>query len=144
MSDDEEEVEYDELEQIMADTCDLIDSLLKDISEVESKLNTLQRPLQHLHVDQLGDLEFLEKSSFRSTPFLFAKPGPAKLAGLDVSKRHSYKTIVGCLRNAILQQCTVDENGLITLTPAIQKMLETKEKKITFPGLLGYLRNVLL
>jgi hypothetical protein len=144
MSDDEEEVDYDELEQLLGTTCDLIDNLLKDISAIESKLNTLQRPLQHLHVDQLGDLEFLEKSSFRFTPFLFAKPEIAKFAGLDVSKRHSFATIVGCLRNAVLQQCTVDEDGLITLTPAIQKILEIKEKKTTFPGLLSCLRNVLV
>lgn len=144
MSDSEDDNEFLELEETLEETTVLIESMLKEVVALEARLATIKRPLQTLHVDQLGDLDFLKGSSFRQTEFKFAKTDVAVLAGLDPKKRHTFQKISECLRKAIIGQKLVNEDGMITLTKPIQKMFETKETIITFPGLLGCLRQVLV
>jgi len=144
MSDSEDEDEFLELEETLEATTTLIESMLKEVVSLEARLATIKRPLQALHIDQLGDLDFLKGSQFRQSEFKFAKSDVAVLAGLDPLKRHTFKKISECLRKAIIGQNLVNEDGLITLTKPIQKMFETKETMLTFPGLLGCLRKVLV
>jgi hypothetical protein len=144
MPDTEDEGEFLELEETLEATTALIESMLKEVISLETRLATMKRPLQAMHVDQLGDLDFLKGSSFRQTEFKFAKHDVAVLAGLDPKKRHTFQKISECLRKAIIGQKLVNEEGTITLTKPIQKMFETKETTITFPGLLGCLRQVLV
>jgi len=144
MSDSEDEDEFLELEETLSETANLIESMLKEVVSLESRLATIKRPLQALHVDQLGDLEFLKGSPFRKTELKFSKPDVAVLAGLDPSKRHTFQKISECLRKAIITQKLVSDDGLIILTKPIQKIIETKETVLTFPGLLGCLRQVLI
>lgn len=144
MSESEDEQGFEELEKGLQETCSLIESMLNEVEALEKRLLTIQRPLQNLHIEQLGELEFLSKSPFRQAEFKFSKPEVAALAELDPKKRHPFQKISECLRNAILAQNCVDEHGLITLPKAMQKMFETKDSHITFPGLLGYLRSVLV
>jgi hypothetical protein len=144
MSDTEDEEGFEEVEQTLEDTCILIETMLNEVTVLEQKLFNLQRPIQNLHIEQLGDLEFLASSPFRQTEFRFAKPEVAALAGLDIKKRHTFHKISECLRDAIIAQKCVDEQGIITLSKPLQKMFETKDTSMTFPALLGHLRSVLV
>lgn len=144
MSDTEDEEGFEELEQTLEDTCNLIESMLKEVTVLEQRLFNLQRPIQYLHIEQLGELEFLASSPFRQTEFKFATPEVAALAGLDIKKRHTFHTIAESLRNAIIAQNCVDERGIISLSKPLQKMFETKDTSMTFPALLGHLRFVLV
>ena len=144
MSDTEDEEGFEELEQTLEDTCNLIESMLKEVTVLEQRLFNLQRPIQYLHIEQLGELEFLASSPFRQTEFKFSKPEVAVLAGLDTKKRHSFHKISECLRDAIIAQKCVDEQGIIILNKPLQKMFETKDTSMTFPALLGHLRSVLV
>lgn len=144
MSDSDDTDSSNEIESAFSGTCEMIEQMLKEVSTLESRLKTMHRPLQNLHLDQLGDLEFLKGSSFRQTEFKFSSAAAATLVGLDASKRHAFQDIVKQLRHTIILKNLVREDGVIVLTKPMQKMFETKEKELTFPGLLGCLRAVLV
>jgi len=141
---EEDEHDFTELESTLEETANLIETMMKEVATLETRLHTIKRPIQDLHVEQLGELDFLSSSPFRQQEFKFAKPEVAVAAGLDPKKRHTFQKIAECLRQTLLAQKLVDEHGLIHLSKSLQKLFETKEDILSFPGLLGNLRAVLV
>jgi hypothetical protein len=142
MSDSEESYDTNDIEHQFLVTINLIETMLEELEVLESQLEKLHRPILHLHLEQIGNLDFLASSPFRHAKFAFKKPQVAILASLDPNCRHSYETICTKLREALIKI-----NGSlieISLNKDLQSLFETKESSVSFVRILGLLRNILL
>ncbi len=59
-------------------------------------MKTLHRPLESLHLDQLGDVPFLANSPFRHQTFAVKPPG---IPGINLERRYAFSAICSVLRN---------------------------------------------
>ena len=133
--------DYNELETTLEGLRSMLGDMLEGIEAMEAKLVTLQRPIQNMYADQLGDVPFLESSPFRNASFLVKAPG---FPGVDLTKRYKFKDITVMLRNYLEKKNAIDVNGIITPPPQIKKLFGIKAKTTTFMELIANLRNVLV
>lgn len=120
---------------------DVIDTCNQEIVELERQLELLQRPVEALELNQLGDVPFLSSSPFRKEAFLVKPPG---LPGIDLTKRYPFQDICTMLRNHLFETGAVGKDGTITLTKQLQTLLDIQEPTTTFLIVLKHLRNVLV
>jgi hypothetical protein len=120
---------------------DVIDACNKEIADLERQLEALQRPIELLEVNQLGDVPFLSSSPFRNEAFLVKPPG---IPGIDLTKRYPFKDICAMVRNHLFQTGAVDKDGTVTLTKQLQTLLELQEPRTTFLNVLKHLRNIVV
>jgi len=146
MSDSEESDSFDtdEIEHTLSVTTTLMESMLRDLTNLEARLEALHRPLRDLHVEQLGNIDFLASSPFRNATFQFKNAAVAAAAGLKDDKRYPYHVICKTLRAALIQSGQVTKDGTLTLNTATKQLFGVKEDNISYPVLLGHLRNVLI
>lgn len=143
-SDSDESFDTTEIEHNFLITNTHLEDMLNSLSALEAKLETFHRPLQDLHIEQLGNLDFLESAPFRHATFLFAKPQVAALAGLDPAHRYSFAIICERLRAALFTSNSVASDGSIQLNTTLRDLFEVKGKHITYIGLLANLRKILI
>lgn len=143
-SDSEESIDTTELEHNFLVTTAAIEEMLASLDQLELRMDQIHRPLQDLYVDQLGNLDYLATSPFRTHTFQFANPAVATLAGLDPEKRHTYGHICEKLRDALFATGSINPEGRIQLPPHLKKLFHIKQKEVSFFTLLGALRAILI
>jgi len=144
MSDSEDSFDTDEIEHMLCVTTTLMESMLNDLTNLEARLEALHRPLRDLHVEQLGNLDFLASSPFRHAAFQFKDAQTAAAAGLCGAKRYPYHIICKTLRTALITSGQVDKDGTLRLNAATKQLFGVEDDTISYPVLLGHLRNVLI
>lgn len=94
-----ESSEYDSFSSVQADLermSAIINELNTGVQDLEAHMTTLHRPMEALHLDQLGDVPFLASSPFRHQTFAVQPPG---IPGIDLERRYTFHTICAALRN---------------------------------------------
>lgn len=135
-TDDESYYEFQEdLEHMSA----MIEGLTQAIHSLESQMGQFHRPLENLHLSQLGSLPFLTSSPFRHAAFALKPPG---FPGVDLSQRYPYHTLCSMLRNYLFASGAVAADGTITLSKQLQTLFGIPDERTDFITLLGALRNV--
>jgi hypothetical protein len=119
----------------------LVGMILTQLEATEAQLAALQPHIEDLHVNQLGDLPFLETSPFRHETFRVQPPG---FPGVELDQRYPFKDICTALRKYVIRGGSVAENGTITLDAPLKKLFKTRANKTTFLELMGMLRRVLV
>jgi hypothetical protein len=119
----------------------LVGMILTQLEATETQLATLQPHIEDLHVNQLGDLPFLETSPFRHETFRVQPPG---FPGVELDQRYPFKDICGALRKYVIRGGSVADDGTITLDAPLKKLFKTRTNKTTFLELMGMLRRVLV
>jgi hypothetical protein len=144
MSSDNEDSDVDSFTTLQNDLemmSEMIHVLDREIREVEEAISDLHRPVEGLHLDQLGAVPFLANSPFRHSEFAVQPPG---FPGVDLEKRYSFETICGMLRSYLFSTGAVQPDGTITLNKQLMKLFHTRRETTTFMELLLHLRKVLV
>lgn len=115
-----------------------IEALHDEIQAIEHRMECLQRPVRDLHVDQLGDVPFLQSSPFRSQTFRFKHALP----GIDMDKRYAFHEITAMIRTYLFEQGAVQPDGSIHLTPALQTLFGISASTTTFMNILKHLPHI--
>ena len=118
----------------------IVASINSTIEMLETQLISIQRPIESLHMEQLGDVPFLESSPFRHTMLKFKSD--VCIPGLDTSKRHSFADIMKNVRTYLFESGVVQEDGSIKLTKEMQKMLGIKEKTVSYVDIMNHMRQI--
>lgn len=139
----ESEDDTTQFEHLFQTTIEEIELLLNMIDVLEKKLDSLHRPLQLLTINQMGNLDFLQVSSFRFERFRFRNETIAKNAGLDPSKRYTYEEICSTLRNYLIKNNHITPSGNVKLNDELKQLFEIEEDSISYLLLLQKLRHVL-
>ena len=124
-----------ELESLSA----MIETLTKALHGLESQMGAFHRPLETLHMNQLGSVPFLTSSPFRHASFALKPPG---FPGVDLSQRYPYHTLCSMLRNYLFASGAVAADGKITLTKQLQSLFGIQSEHTDYITLLGALRHV--
>ncbi len=138
---EEDEKQVKELEKDLARMSEMVKLMTENIHELESAMTGFHRPLESLHVDQMGGIPFLASSPFRHQTFAVKPPG---FPGIDLDRRYPFHVICNILRTHLLSTDAVQDNGTITLTKPLQKLFGVKESETTFLELILHLRKVLV
>lgn len=117
----------------------MIETLTKALHSLESQMGSFHRPLESLHMNQLGCVPFLTSSPFRHASFALKPPG---FPGVDLSKRYTYHAMCSMLRNYLFASGAVAPDGKITLNKQLQTLFGLEEAHTDYITLLGALRNV--
>lgn len=137
---DETDEDYDyEIDTELETLRKLIQSIDSSIETLETQMISIQRPIEGLHIDQLGDIPFLQTSPFRQTALKFKHDLPG---GLTASKRYTFAEICETLRNYMYEHNMVQSDGTIHLTPAFMSLFGIKTPIVTYMGLLRHLHTV--
>ena len=75
-----DETDFSELEATLSGLRAMLGDMMNGIEVMETKLQTMERPIQNMYTDQLGDVPFLETSPFRNASFRVKEPGFPGLA----------------------------------------------------------------
>lgn len=118
----------------------IVASINSTIEVLETQLISIQRPIEALHVEQLGDTPFLESSPFRHTMLKFKSD--VCIPGLDTSKRHSFADMMKYVRTYLFESGAVQTDGSIKLTKEMQKMLGIKEKTVSYVDIMNHMRQI--
>lgn len=118
----------------------IVASINATIETLETQLISIQRPIEALHMEQLGDIPFLESSPFRHTMLKFKSD--IKIPGLDASKRHSFAEIMKHVRAHLFESGAVQPDGSIQLTKDMRKMLGIKEKTVSYIDIMNHMRQI--
>jgi hypothetical protein len=110
------------------------------IQTLETQLISIQRPIESLHVDQLGDVPFLHSSPFRHTMLKFKSD--VGIPGLDTHKRYSFAEILAIVRTYLFESGAVQEDGTICLSKELQKSLGIHESSLSYIELMRHLRDI--
>ena len=132
---------FNSLQYNMEDITDVINAFNVEISELEKQLGTMQRPMEALALDQLGDIPFHTSSPFRHQTFKVQPPG---FPGVDLSKRYPFHEICAILRDHLFATGSVNSDGKVVLNEHLQKLFGIKESSTTYMNLLKHLRKVLV
>ena len=96
----------------------------------------------HLMIEQFGNVQCLESSTFRTATFRLANQ--KTFPGLSSDVRYPYKDIVTIVRNYIFNEKLVNTNGTIRTNRMLRALFELQDDETTFPILLRHLRKVLV
>jgi hypothetical protein len=124
----------------------VVASINATIEVLETQLISIQRPIEALHVDQLGDVPFLQSSPFRHTLLKFKSPSvgiPGLGGGAPQSKRHTFSDIMAHVRTYLFDKGAVHADGSIHLTRDMQRALGIKTPPvITYIDMMRYMREI--
>ena len=140
-SSDSSDEESFEIEEQMEQLCDIMESIVKEITRIEAELVKLQPRMEDLYLNQLSDIPFLETSPFRFETFLVKPPG---FPGVELERRYPFHEICALLRTYLVESKSINEEGLILPNKPLRKFFGRSLKPITFLQLLGLLRAVLV
>jgi hypothetical protein len=118
---------------------ELMCAMLEETEELEARLLTLQRPIEALALEQLGDVPFLQASPFRHQAFRLKVDG---IPGFEAGRRYPYHELVGVLRAHLIETGAMDSEGVATLAKPLQRLLGVEEERLSFVKILGHLRNI--
>lgn len=119
----------------------VVASINKTIETLETQLISIQRPIEALHVDQLGDVPFLHSSPFRHTMLKFK--ADVGIPGIDVHKRHSFADIMSAVRSYLFTSGAVQEDGTLQLSKEMRKTLGgIKQSSLSYIELMQHLRTI--
>ena len=117
--------------ELYCELMDQVEALLVLLENTETALHKLQRPMEQLSLQQLGDVPFLQTSPFRFQEFMLKKrPG----------KRIPFHVLCGELRSHSLSH-SLSESRDIPMTPFLKEQLDISANTLTYPQLLGTLVN---
>lgn len=119
---------------------ELMHAMLEETEELEARLLTLQRPIEDLALEQLGDVPFLQASPFRHQTFLLKVDG---IPGFTAGQRYPYHELVSVLRAHLIETGAMDAEGVATLAKPLQRLLGVEEERLSFLQILGHLRKIL-
>ena len=140
MSSDDSDMTLNSVQFNMEEITDVINAFNVEICELEKQLETIQRPMEALALNQLGDIQFHESSPFRHHTFKVQIGIP----GIDISKRYPFHEICTIVRNYLFETGSVNSDGTIKLTKQLQKLFGIKESVTTYLNVLKHLRKVLV
>lgn len=118
----------------------IVASINSTIETLETQLISIQRPIEALHMEQLGDTPFLESSPFRHTMLKFKSD--VRIPGIDTSKRYSFADIMKYVRTYVFESGAVQPDGSIKLTKDMRKMLGIKEETISYIDIMNHMRQI--
>lgn len=118
---------------------ELMHAMLQETEELEARLLTLQRPVEALALEQLGDVPFLQSSPFRHQAFRLKVDG---IPGFEAGRRYPYHELVSVLRAHLIETGAMDAEGVATLAKPLQRLLGVEEERLSFVKILGHLRNI--
>lgn len=137
-SDDEGVLEIEEQLVTLTDTLEI---LLASIEDLDEELMSLERPLENIMLQQLGDVPYLETSPFRLATFAFRPPG---LPGINLKRRYAFKEICELLRTYLFQMKLIEADETVRMNQALKTLFGVEEDSISYLSLIGKLRNVLI
>ncbi len=118
----------------------LMELLMNQTNAMEAHMKTMQRPLEGIALDQLGDIPHLAASPFRKQLFAYKRALP----GIDTSQRYSFSTICGHFRDYVFANKLVDADGQITADDILASVFEIQVgTQMNFIGMMRYLRTAL-
>lgn len=132
---------FSSIQENLEQLSDLVTLFTKQLEVAEAKMSEIQPKLEDTHVSLLNGVPFLETSTFRNQKFLIKPPG---LPGIDMLKRHAFKTICEMMRKYLFASNLVQEDGTIQVNTALQSMLGIKQPTVSYVDLLGHLRSVIV
>lgn len=113
--------------ELYCELMDQVEALLELLENTETALHRLQRPMEQLSLQQLGDVPFLQTSPFRFQEFMLKKrPG----------KRIPFHIL--CKE---LCSHSLSESHDILTSPFLKEQLDISANTLTYPQLLGTLVN---
>lgn len=118
----------------------IVASINATIETLETQLISIQRPIEALHMEQLGDIPFLESSPFRHTMLKFKSD--IKIPGLDASKRHSFAEIMKHVRAHLFEFGAVQPDGSIQLSKDMRNLLGIKDKNVSYIDIMNHMRQI--
>ena len=119
---------------------EMVKLMTTNIHELESAMVQMHRPIEGLHLNQLGEVPFLASSPFRHQRFAVKPPG---FPGIDLETRYPFHVICAHLRTYLISSNAVSDDGTIKLTKPLQKLFGVKDETTTFLDLIINLRKVL-
>ena len=126
--------ELTQLRKIMA-------SINSTIETLETQLISIQRPIEALHMEQLGDIPFLETSPFRHTMLKFKSD--VRIPGLDASRRHSFADIMKHVRAHLFNSGAVQTDGYIKLNKDLRKILAgIRGTNVSYIDIMNHMRQI--
>ena len=140
-SDESDNEGIQDIEEQLTALANVIETLIPELDTLEAELKALERPIEQIALQQLGDIPYLSTSPFRKATFRFRAPG---LPGVDSTRRYSFEDICGLLRNYIFQANLIAEDETITLNDQLKLLFGIKELTSTYIELIRHLRNVLV
>ncbi len=143
----ESDSSFSDIESQLQQMTTLVGTLNGEIEMLETRMMAMQRPIESLHIDQLGDIPFVVTSPFRHHTFAIQAPGIPGIPGIpgvDINKRHAFHEICTVMRAHIFHVNAVQADGTIVMDASLQKLFHTKEKLVTYPHLMRLLRKVLV
>ena len=142
MSDSESDTDsYNTIHQTIATMAHTLEELYGEAEELEEYLHDLHVPITDLHLQQLGEIPFLQTSPFRTATFAVKPPG---FPGADLHARYPFHEICAILRNHLFATDAVATDGTITLSASLQTLFEVQEPTIQWIPLIGKLRAILI
>jgi len=103
---------------------DQVEAVLQVLETAEATLQKLQRPIESLALDQLGEVPFLLTSPFRQEKFSLKRAPSVRL---------SFHTICSELRAHSLP---LTREGVIQTSPFLREQMNISTETTTFPQLL--------
>ena len=137
----ESDSSFSDIESQLQQMTTLVGTLNGEIEMLETRMMAMQRPIESLHIDQLGDIPFIVTSPFRYHTFAIQAPG---IPGVDINKRHAFHEICTVMRAHIFHVNAVQADGTIVMDASLQKLFHTKDTQVTYPHLMRLLRKVLV
>jgi hypothetical protein len=126
--------ELTQLRKIMA-------SINSEIETLETQLISIQRPIEALHMEQLGDIPFLESSPFRHTMLKFKSD--VHIPGLDASRRHAFADIMKHVRAHLFDSGAVQTDGSIKLNKDLRKILVgIRGTNVSYIDIMNHMRQI--
>jgi hypothetical protein len=144
---DDSEYSEESIESFRGDLTQLrriVSSINSTIETLETQLISIQRPIEALHMEQLGDVPFLETSPFRHTMFKFKTD--VGIPGFDSGKRYMFADIMKHVRTYLFETGAVQSDGSIKLTSETRKLFGIKEKNeriVSYIDIMHYMRQIL-
>jgi len=118
-----------EMECDLEEMTETIESLVNNLSHIDTHMKTIEKPIIELALEQFRDPAFLESSPFRHQTFAVKPPG---LPNIDLTKRYPYKDIVSAVKNYIFAEKLVSPEGAIRVNKPLSLLFEIPETETTF------------
>lgn len=118
----------------------LMEILMDQTNDFESQMKNMQRPMEGIVLNQLGDIPQLAASPFRKQLFAFKHVLP----GIDASRRYSFTDICTHFRTYVFEQNLVDTEGMITVNSTLASMFEIANgTQLNYIAMMRHLRAAL-
>lgn len=129
------------IEEEIQELSHFISEMYGEAEALEARIQQIQRPLESLMLDQLGQVPFLKASPFREARFQVKSPG---FQGIDLAQRYPFKEICEMMRAYLIKSGAVQADGSIRLNAQLKTLFEVEEDTIGYVALMGHLRSVLV